>query len=452
MLDRDDPTPAAFRLDANTGDAAVTGLIDGPDRFWSAEATYGMPQVITYSFMDSAPAYYGGGVSGFQPFNATMEAAARAALQDYADVADLRFVEVPDGGGGGQIRFGSNVQGAGTAGYAYEPTKLSYGTNTVGFTAKSGDVWVDNTDAYNLAPAPGNYGTLVLLHEIGHALGLKHPHEAPTVPAGLDTVAQTVMSYNHGSAPYPSDLGPLDVRAIEYLYGPDEPKVIGNMWADDGTSTNMGGDAGQNYLLGRGGNDTIAGGAGNDGLLGGAGADLIFGNEGDDFVLSNQQSDHVDLGPGDDTLYGGQGPDFIEGKAGADWLIGNRQNDTIYAHGGSDHLYGGQEQDLIVAGPGHDDLFGNRGNDTLIGGSGFDSFVFGDASGADTIKDFEPVSDEIYVKSNANGSGITSEAAARAHLVDDGHGNAVLDLGGGNAVTIEGASAAAFHAYDFEIF
>src|SRR5690606_19261670 len=39
----------------------------------------------------------------------------------------------------------------------------------------SGDVWINSSIAYNATPVMLAYGQQVLTHEIGHALGLRHP-------------------------------------------------------------------------------------------------------------------------------------------------------------------------------------------------------------------------------------------------------------------------------------
>lgn len=78
---------------------------------------------------------------------------------------------------------------------------------------------------------PGTYGFLTVLHEIGHALGLKHPGnynaggggtEGPYLPAGQDNCLYSIMSYC--SAPGMSGIGPLtpmldDIAAIQFVYG-----------------------------------------------------------------------------------------------------------------------------------------------------------------------------------------------------------------------------------------
>ena len=60
---------------------------------------------------------------------------------------------------------------------------------------KAGDIWLNS-----LAPwdglAPGSYGYSTLIHEMGHALGLKHPFEgAVMLPAQQESYAYSLMSY-----------------------------------------------------------------------------------------------------------------------------------------------------------------------------------------------------------------------------------------------------------------
>lgn len=99
-----------------------------------------------------------------------------------------------------------------------------------------------NTQSYNtvanenLSPAGGNFE--LILHEWGHALGLKHPFDQVgsnpiTLPINEDKALYTVMSYTHQN--YPQDVesvwlsttnlrdyyAPYDIMAINYIYGTD---------------------------------------------------------------------------------------------------------------------------------------------------------------------------------------------------------------------------------------
>ncbi|MEI4889623.1 reprolysin-like metallopeptidase, partial [Klebsiella pneumoniae] len=70
---------------------------------------------------------------------------------------------------------------------------------------------------------PGTPGYWTALHEIGHAIGLKHPFDDPVLKASEDDNANTVMSYtDKGNL---SQLGPFDVAAAQHVYGTPEAKA-----------------------------------------------------------------------------------------------------------------------------------------------------------------------------------------------------------------------------------
>ena len=205
-----------------------------------APAGIGNAVVVSYSFLSAVPAY--DSEPGFRAFDAQQKDAARSVLAKFSEVADISFVQKA---GVGQITFGNSSQNLNVAGYAYAPSfgySFSGSGDILSVTAssKGGDVWIngdiDWTAADWLAGGSG-YGTL--LHEVGHALGLKHPFEGPTVLAPqLDNAAHTVMAYSPApnsvilsvqgtQASYswsttwlePSTLMLLDIEALQHLYG-----------------------------------------------------------------------------------------------------------------------------------------------------------------------------------------------------------------------------------------
>ncbi len=104
---------------------------------------------------------------------------------------------------------------------------------------------------------------------------------------------------------------------------------------------------------------------------------------------------------------------------------------------------------FLFAGFGADTLSGGNGNDFLFGGEGSDTFVFGVGQGNDVIADFDVAADQIYIRWGTNG--MTSTDDVLAHLRSDNYGNAVLDLGEGNSLTLMGVAPIDFSVHDFTI-
>ncbi|MDB5680122.1 M10 family metallopeptidase C-terminal domain-containing protein [Sphingomonas bacterium] len=135
------------------------------------------------------------------------------------------------------------------------------------------------------------------------------------------------------------------------------------------------------------------------------------------------------------TLTGiGAANEKIIGATGNDVLSGGDGNDTLVGNDGNDILNGGNDSDLLRGGAGNDTLNGNAGNDTLNGGVGNDKFVFDHGTGQDTVYDFVSGTDQLDLTT----IGFANFAAFQAATHDDGDGNAVVDLGGGDTVTLLG--------------
>src|SRR6185312_12381836 len=81
------------------------------------------------------------------------------------------------------------------------------------------------------------------LHETGHLLGLKHPHEAdapfPAMPADKDSLEYSIMSYHsyvgsplsgytNGTYSFPQSLMMYDIAAIQAMYGANYNTNSGN--------------------------------------------------------------------------------------------------------------------------------------------------------------------------------------------------------------------------------
>jgi hypothetical protein len=198
-------------------------LIDKRSDGWSN----GSPKSLTFSFMTAAPSYGGGeGGTGFTAPTEAYKLAVNIILGRLWLETGLSFTEVPDTATSyGQLRFGANQQAA-TKGYAFIPGQAS--------DAKAGDVWLDIETLQLLGQ--GQEGWEVLLHEIGHALGLSHPKPESAAAAGTTVLlnqwndnSYTVMSSMQSpSKLWQSWFGALDIQALQSLYGSGRPLATGD--------------------------------------------------------------------------------------------------------------------------------------------------------------------------------------------------------------------------------
>lgn len=118
---------------------------------------------------------------------------------------------------------------------------------------------------------------------------------------------------------------------------------------------------------------------------------------------------------------------------GPDVILGTSGDDDIAALGGDDIVDGLE---------GNDTIDGQAGNDALTGGAGNDVFVVGLENGADIITDFTSGADQIDV--TAYGVTTIDELT-----ITDSLDGAVIDLGDGNQVTLNGVSADSLSDADF---
>ena len=370
--------------------SAILAYLDSPSSRWNAFTDLGTSVVITYSFYDTPdlpPGTEGSyGVDTFSEFTAFQRAQMRSVIEEAAEVAGIVFVEVGSGHGMINMMSGSNSEGASisASGYAYYPG--------------AGETWTGASDLVMIYQdfTAGTFTYQVLLHELGHALGLSHTHGGETVlDEAHDHNENSVMTYNW-SWDHMTEYGLLDREALTHLYGgagrtrgyetrindAGEIVVILSDRDDRLITPDQGG-----VLAGRGGDDRLFGREGVDRLFGGKGGDLLEGGLGDDRLVGGRGWDRL-IGDREDVWSGGE--DLLLGGYGRDILFGNRGDDDLRGNQHADRLFGNQGADRLHGGLGNDRLFGGDGDDRMTGGAGADRFLFteDDRFDRDTITDF----------------------------------------------------------------
>ena len=98
----------------------------------------------------------------------------------------------------------------------------------------------------------------------------------------------------------------------------------------------------------------------------------------------------------------------------------------------------------VVNGDGGDRLEGGSGADVLTGGAGDDLFRFASGDGADVIADFADGEDRIDLRGHTGVGGFGDLKIGRSSS-----GDAVIDLGGGDQLTLTGVQVSLLDASDF---
>ncbi len=149
---------------------------------------------------------------------------------------------------------------------------------------------------------------------------------------------------------------------------------------------------------------------------------------------------------GGDVFRGGAGNDQIDGLGGNDKLYGGNGNDRLDGDGGNDRMFGGGGRDKLFGAKGNDTLNGGKGNDKMTGNGGNDTFVF--SKGNDVVTDFDALNNKEKIDLSGV-SAITGINNLRNNFLNDVAGDAVIDDGNGNTLTLTGVDIADLGKGDF---
>lgn len=257
----------------------IDALLDkGPD--WNY-LTSSNANVLYYTF--STASGNEADKSGQETFSAAQQAATRTAFTYLQQITGIEFRETGSGTAA-QIHLANmDLEGQYTTGLcswqaSYRPTP----SGTLAEYTANAYVYLDNAEWRHITEnlRPGTQGYETLLHELGHALGLKHPFGEGVageivLPGNEDNTSNTLMSYDSLGGWY-STYRPYDIAAFNWLYGGDG--LRGELGLNGSGGRYITGSYKDDVLVGTQFNDTLQGNGGNDMIDGGAGIDTVVYN------------------------------------------------------------------------------------------------------------------------------------------------------------------------------
>ncbi|HUZ75354.1 MAG TPA: M10 family metallopeptidase [Stellaceae bacterium] len=412
----------------------VYDLLEGDGYRWNFnEGPPGTPTTVTWAFLGAGTGENGDTIAAL---DASQQQAVQTALAYIEQFCDITFAQTTDAATA-DITFGIDTNQTGStneSGIAYWTLESNGGAD---FLTQATIYLSDIASNFDMTPGfltsssiaagdpTGGSGWLTLLHEIGHALGLKHPFDAndvsdpnsvlDTAHASEDNHLYSVMSYQAGpSSGYlntstnyifnlePRSYGVFDIAALQYIYGAAAATSLSVLQSIDG-GDGVSGSAGAftyTFTPGTAVFATIGDGGTNDALDFSSFADACtidlspgsFSSLGIAVDVIPPPFIDPDVPPSPYAAYDGENALAIAYGTTVTTCIGGAGNDTIIGNAANDRLDGGPGSNTIEGGTGvNTAVYAGRRAEYSIGFSAGAVTVTGDGS-ADTLTQIQYLS------------------------------------------------------------
>jgi serralysin len=281
----------------------------------------------------------------FARYSVAEQNVVKRALTVWASFANVKFVKSTSQDADimfGQHRMYDPVEGlAGTL--LYDPAKSEM---------RPTDIWL-KSNGFSTSFITTHRGLQTALHEIGHALGLKHPSEGRD-RLSADDLHSSIMS--HGYTGFYTKPGLYDIATLQSIYGPAQKRIGAN-----------------GYKIGI---DKL--------IWDGGGVDTVS-------AASAKAKAYINMNDGSWNWIGRKSSSLLD--EGQSWLGHFTQVEKAIGSNHADTIIGNELDNTIRGGAGNDVITGNPGADKLYGGAGRDTFVFKSYSEMGTLDRHDRIMD-----------------------------------------------------------